>query len=299
MAFFTTPHQSQNRIITAYIFGLLFLFTACRGGGKESDANGSKEVLAEVYNKKLYAYEVQDYIPDNISGQDSLQIVRAFVEQWVKEALLLVEAERSVSQDLEIDRLVKDYRASLIIANYEQKLVEERLDTTVNESEITAYYQDNKQQYQLEYTIMRCRFMKINQTITPKGKDFIDKNWRSDTKRDMNQLQKLCKEFGEVCYFDEKQWHKFDHIKSFFPQGVLNEGFIRGNQEFTFRDNQYYYYLKVLERFSSQELAPISFIEEQAKKYILHRRKLALIQQIKESLYEREITGKDVRIHVQ
>jgi small-conductance mechanosensitive channel len=282
-------------ILFCFLTGFLLVF-ACKNID-QANTGTSDKLIAEVHNKRLMLSEVQNFIPDNSSAEDSIQIVRAYTERWIKETLLLIEAEKNVPKDLEIDRLVKDYRSSLIITNYEQSLLEQKLDTVVTEDEILQYYEANKEQYLLEHMIIRCRLLKLTHKITPRDKEFTDKNWRSNNRKDLMYLQRVCKEFGEVCYFDENQWHKFDHIRSLLPAGVINEGLVRSNQEFTFKDNQYFFYLKVFDLVSSQELAPLSFIGEQAKKFILHKRKLVLMQQIKEELYEREITGKNVKVH--
>jgi hypothetical protein len=79
---------------------------------------------------------------------------------------------------------------------------------------------------------------------------------------------------------------------------LISETQVSKNQEITYRDNQYLFYLRIFDKVSGQELAPLSFIEEQAKKFILHQRKLKLLEKIKESLYEKEILNKDVKIYV-
>ncbi len=277
----------------------IYLLAAIGCGQNSTLANGENDVLiAEVDNKKLFASEVEKFIPQGLQKEDSLQFVRTYTEQWIKESLLLLEAEKNLPKDLELDRLVRDYRSSLIITNYELLLAESRLDTIVSEDEIQSYYEANKEQYQLEYTILRCRFLKISQGVTPKDKEFTEENWRSNNPKDKLYLERVCREFGDVCYFDENQWHKFDHIKSLFPAGVLQETMVGNQQEFTFRDGSHYYYLKVLERFSNQELAPLSFIRDQAKKFILHQRKRSMMQKIKDELYEKEIVGKKIKVYL-
>jgi len=284
-------------LVLLFAGSTLIYLNAC----KQKDASGETEkdvLLAEVFNKKLMLSEVEYFIPDSITEADSSQIVRAYIDRWVKEMLLLTEAEKKLPPDLEIDQLVKNYRSSLIISNYEKMLVEERLDTLITEEEINAYYEANKSQYQLDHTILKCRLLKLKNEIAPRDKDFVDKNWRSNNRKDQLYLERVCREFGEVCYLDGAQWLRFDHIKSLMPAGIISEGQISKNQEITYRDNQYLFYLRIYDKVSGQELAPLSFIEEQAKKFILHQRKLKLLENIKEELYEKEILNKFVKIYV-
>ncbi len=71
-------------------------------------------------------------------GEDSSLIINAYVERWIRETLLLLEAERNIPSDLNIDKLVRDYRASLVRHSYEQFLVEQLLDSTVTKAELEA-----------------------------------------------------------------------------------------------------------------------------------------------------------------
>lgn len=285
-------HWVKSILISLSLYPIVF---SC--GQKSPGELLEDKIIAEVYNKKLYLKEILNYIPENISKEDSIQLIRSYTDKWVKETLFLLEAEKKLPKDLEIDKMVKDYRASLITNNYELMLIEQKLDTLITEKEIQEYYEANKDQYQLEYAILRCRLFKLNHQITPKDKDFTDKNWKSNNKKDLNYLERVCKEFGAVCYLDDKVWHKLDHIQSVFPSGILQDGMIKNQQEFTFRDQQYHYYLKVYERISKQELAPLSFIEEQARKYILRKRIMQLMQQLKDEIYEREIQTNSIRLY--
>ncbi len=276
--------------------GSLLFFSSCdriRTGivGKDD------RLLAEAYHKKLYLSELQGFIPDGASERDSTGIARAYIEKWIRENLLLVEAEKKLPQDLELDRLVRDYRSTLIISNYEKWFVEQHLDTIVSEQEVQQYYEANKQQYQLETTIVRSRVLKLRNDMSTRDRDFVRKNWLSTNKMDLRYLQRVCREHGEMCHFAEKKWLKLDQIKAVLPAGAINESVIRYNREYVFNDNTYSYYLKIFESVSDKETAPLSFVAEQAEKYILHQRKLRLLEELKETLYEKESTGNNVKVY--
>jgi len=273
---------------------VLFLVSC---GGQHGEKDEGDRIVAEVYNKQLKAKEVNAFIPSEATKDDSLAIARNYIERWVRDALLIREAEKQVSKDLAIDQLVKRYRTQLILSNYEKEFVEKNLDTLVSLEELQKYYDENKEQYLLETTIIRCRFMKLSKDITPRDKEFIVKNWKSDKPADIRYMKRVCKDFGEGCLFDEQAWLKLDQIKNMLPPGTINNSVIQYNREFTFRDSDYYYYLYVYEYVADKELAPFTFIEEQARKYILYRRKLKLLEEMKESLYEQETGTNNVKIY--
>ena len=54
-------------------------------------------VVAQVYQYKLYASEVRNSMPVGLSQEDSLTLVRDFIDSWVKEKLVLHEAEKNLT----------------------------------------------------------------------------------------------------------------------------------------------------------------------------------------------------------
>ena len=57
--------------------------------------------------------------------------------------------------------MVEDYRKSLLRHSYEQKLVEQRLDSVVTDKEIERYYKAALDQYQLDKTVVQGKFIKL------------------------------------------------------------------------------------------------------------------------------------------
>lgn len=100
----------------------------------ETGKGQDDRLLATVFNRSLYLSDLDEMIPESASKQDSTLFINAFTERWVRENVLMHEAEVNIPQDLNIDRLVRDYRASLIKHNYEQILVELEMDSTDRKS---------------------------------------------------------------------------------------------------------------------------------------------------------------------
>ena len=129
-----------------YILLLLFssLLASCEIVDLDKDDKGV--LLAEVYNKKLYLNDIESMLINQENEQDSISWLNAVVERWVKESLFLQEAERNLNPDINIDELMRSYRATLILNQYEKNYVEMKLDSTILEQELTDYYENNKEQ---------------------------------------------------------------------------------------------------------------------------------------------------------
>ena len=53
------------------------------------------KILATVQNKSLYLSELDGMLPENTSSEDSVKIINAYVERWIRKSLLMQEAEET------------------------------------------------------------------------------------------------------------------------------------------------------------------------------------------------------------
>ena len=275
---------------TFYIFVIIF-WVSCTPVEEAPQENDVE--LAQVFNKKLYLSELSGMVPEGASKEDSIKIIHAEVEVWTRETLLMHEAEKSIPQDLNIDDLVRDYRMSLIRHNYEQLLVETQLDSIVSEQELNNYYEKNKEQYQLRSSIFRCLLMKV-----PKDAPNLQelKNWWPGSKpENFQKMKNYAAQYATFYILEDSTWYSPHEVRSQLPNGVS----FNANQNLIQADNQFQYFFKVLEKKSEKEIAPLGYIQEQAKKVILHKRKMVLLDKRKEELYERETNKRNVKIYTQ
>ena len=254
-------------------------------------------VLANVHGKTLRLSDADAYLTPGTPVEDSLNQLRTFVNKWVRETLLLHEAELHFPDDINIGDLVRDYRASLIVSNYEKNLVESMLDTVISKEELEEYYEKNKEQYQLERPIIRCHFVKIHRPFD-ESRDFR-KWWDSERPEDFDKLMEFSRQNAEVYMLEDSTWWKVEEIAALMPPGMLSSQNMRSNRSLRFSDDEYEYYLRIAESVLSTEIAPLSYIREQAARYIMHKRKLDLLEQIKADLYDQGVQGEQVKIYIQ
>lgn len=275
--------------IIFYLFLPLF-FTNCDKEGRPED----DRELARVYDKMLYLSDMEGMLPSGITQQDSNQIIEQFVKAWTREAAMLKEAEANIPQDLNINKLVEDYKASLIKHNYEKILVERLLDSTVTEVELEGFYEKNKEQYQLETPIIRCRFVKAPRNVN--GVQDVQQWWESSAATDAEKLKAWCSTNATVHHLQDSAWYKVTDIAAYLPQGTLTVDNVGNKNDFTQRDDEFIYLFKVIELVSKKEIAPLSYIEEQARKVILHKRKTQLLEETKDKLYKEALRKNQIAV---
>jgi len=266
---------------------VLLACNAEQGGGA-----GDQE-LARVYNKKLMRSETQLVLPEDTPPEDSALMVSAYVQRWVYDQLLMYEAERNIPQDLNIDQLVRDYRASLVRFNFEQQIIAEKLDSTISEAELIQFYEHNKDQFLLENAILKALIIKIpKDQATPA----FQKLWSDRTPGALERLRAYCDQRATIALLDDEKWYKIDDLTAMLPSGALAAQHVVANKEFILQSDNYKYYLRVIKAIKSQEPAPLEFAKEQASKIILHRRKQQLLEQWKEQLYQKELRRENIKL---
>ncbi|MEZ5041850.1 MAG: hypothetical protein R2828_18285 [Saprospiraceae bacterium] len=256
----------------------------------ENDDKGV--ILAKVYNKTLYSLELDGLFPKGAMAEDSLQFLQTYVDKWVKDALVLHEAELHIPNDLNIDKLVRDYRASLIRNSYEEALVQELLDSTISQAELTEFYEKNKEQYQLETPIIRCNFIKVPLPVPEATK--LRQWWNSSSPADLKALIDYCNQYADAHILEDSVWYGVDDIAVELPAGTLTADNIGFKREFTQQDGQFQYFFRLYELKNRKDIAPLAYIEGQAKKVILHKRKLKLLEDTKADLYNNGIRSNSI-----
>ncbi len=270
-----------SRIWIGAITAAFLTVLACQPPAEEP----KDEPLARVYNKTLYVSELDGMIPEGTSSEDSLLIIEAYAERWIREALLLYEAENNIPKDLNIDKLVRDYRASLIRHNYEQQLYT-NIDSIITEEQLLDFYEKNKPQYQLETPIVRCHFIKVQRPV-PESSQV--RQWWEESQSDtasFNALVAYCNKYAELHQLEDSTWHEVAEIAEVMPEGTVTPDNIRAKRDFTQRTDNYQYFLRVFEVVNRQEIAPLSYVEGHARRLILRQRREQLLEDIKKDMYD-------------
>lgn len=275
---------------------LAFLAATLAACGKKTDDTGSNRLVATVYNRSLYLSDLDGMFPENATRQDTQQVITAFSDRWIREQVIMSEAERNVPKELNLDELVKKYRESLILSSYEEALTKIGLDTAITEGELSEFYQKNKEQYQLETPIVRCYFLKVGRPTDQI--DSLNKWWNSPKSGDnLSKLQAYAQKNAKNYIFEDSVWTRADDIVAMLPKGTLTSDNISTGKELTLKTDEAQYFFRALGVMNKQEIAPLSFIRAQASKYILHRRKIQLLEKKKQEMYDTELRKNNIKIY--
>lgn len=120
------------------------------------------EAAARLGKHVLYRAEVEEFVPKGLSVEDSTALARQYINAWAKENMFADVALAQLSKsELDVSRELEDYRRSLLRYRYEQRYINERLDTLVKEDEIREYYESHKNLFTLDVPVLKARYLNI------------------------------------------------------------------------------------------------------------------------------------------
>ena len=275
----------------------LTIVSSCKKQDPSTEKMPEPILLAQVFDYKLYFDDIKDLIQGYANAEDSLQQVRSLTEHWVSDRLILVEAEKNFPKEVNMNKLLEDYRQSLLRHFFEQHALEERLDTVITENDILKYYEANKEQHRLEAGILRGYYFKIKQP-QQRG-DKLLTWWKTFPEQHLKEVLAYADKHAKTNWSDSTQWHEMQMIVQLFPEGTLTPSAIRSNHGIVREDRDYMYLLYPLEVYYAQDIAPLARIREQAARFILHQRELELLERINKEIYDRDIKDERVKIYVE
>ena len=195
----------------------------------QSSSEG-EEAVASVFDQYLYKSDIVRVVPGALSGEDSARYVKSFIDNWVKEQLMLNKAMFNLKREEEedIDKKLDDYRASLTIYAYEKELVKQQLDTAISTDDILEFYEPNRKNFRLRYNIIRMIYIKVSKPVTDIRK--LRKLYVSDDEEDRANLSDYCLEYSNSFSLNDDNWVELEQVLEKIPLEVLDhEAFLKNN----------------------------------------------------------------------
>lgn len=249
-----------------------------------SNTNKQGKPVARVYDKTLYREDIEGVIPAGTSANDSIEITSAYINNWIRQELLLKQAEDNLDEtNRDFTRQIEQYRNSLIIYAYESELVKQKLDTVILMPEIETYYKANQNNFQLRENIVLASYVIINKNnpVAAKVKSLL----LSTREADKEKLQSLCQENGADFLINDGTWLSFTELTRKIPLTVDDpEEFLRKNKYFEVKDSTTMYYVAISAYKSKESISPLNFEINNIRTILLNKRKAELLKRMEEDL---------------
>jgi len=257
------------------------LFASC---GEEAPLDRGAVVLARVFNRSLFVRDLEGMFPAGTTPYDSILIANAYTQRWIREAVLLHEAEKNLPKDLHIDRMVRDYRSSLVRSHYEQVLLEQLMKTEISREDLLIFYEKNKIQYQLAAPILKGHLLVVPRILSVR--DSLNWLWDRPSAKNTGRLQELAMDYGLTCFLDESKWMAWEDIALYLPRSMRPNDLPRKGSGVVLPDGEFEVWLRLTESRKTGELPPLDYVEGQLRRMLMLSRKNQLLEDIKEDMLE-------------
>ncbi|PIP53964.1 MAG: hypothetical protein COX07_07895 [Bacteroidetes bacterium CG23_combo_of_CG06-09_8_20_14_all_32_9] len=271
---------------------LLFISVAC-----SSEKITDEKPIARVFNEFLYLSDLKDVLSGITSKDDSISLIKSFIEKWSKKQVLLHLAETNLSDEQKnVTRELDNYKTSLLIYKYQQSFISQKLDTVISEQELTEYYNAHPNEFQLEENIVKVIFIELPKSApTPEKVKIL---YTSTKIKDLKKLDEYCNKYAFKYDDFKKKWISFNSLLEMIPTNITDqETFLKTNKQIEVADTNYYYFVNLKEFQLAGNPAPLEFAVKLITPIILTKRRIELLNNLENNALKTELNKKNVEIY--
>lgn len=242
------------------------------------------DVLARVDRKSLRISEVQRMMPKGLSGADSVDYVDAYIDRWMVKQLKLQQAELMFSSSAaDIDRMVEEYRQSLLIRKIEQYYLDTEMRSEVTDAEIEEYYNRHSSDFLLTKPVVKGCIVAISDGYS--RREQLLRLMGSSRSEDRRDFEALCRKNNfPLTEFDE--WVDFSEFLSYVPvlRSVKYDDMLSRRNIQQIHHNRTYYCFRITDVLRPGDRTPLFMVRDNIRRIIINQRQGEVIRD-----YERRL----------
>ena len=256
------------------------------------------KAVARVGDQFLYQEDIQNLVPKGTSKKDSIAIVKAYIDNWATQKILLEAAEKNLKDDQieEFNILIDQYKTDLYTRAYLEQLVVRQIDTAVTDAQINEYYEANKQFFKNSNELVKLRYINLVKE-NPKFEK-IKAKFSSFTSKDKTELAELAVQFKSYA-FNDSVWVDINQVYEKLPfiNADNKTQYISDGINYQYPDSTTMWLVKVKQVLPKDSPTPLQFVKPTIKQVIINKRKLELIQKLQKEITDDAIKDDKYEIY--
>ena len=275
-------------MIRAYYIVMLVvatMFAACGSGDTFIGGDNGKRIVANVDDKELLLRDILADMPEGLTGIDSATFVRMYTDNWVLNQLKLERAKQVLTTSQgDIDRLVEDYRQSLIMRQLDQYYVDKELDTDITERQISAHYRMHSSQFVLNHDKVRGVVVRVSDKF--RNTSALSDALRNVSNDGMVELNAFAEKHSLQVTDLSGEWVTFSDFLSYLPtvrtrsyDNVLQKGKVQ-----SMKSDDIVFYFTIVDVAKRGSVAPLECVEDDIRRMLYAERRSEIVKR-----YEMEL----------
>ena len=242
----------------------------------------------QLGNYFLYQEDMEQALPYGISGADSVRFVEKFVQKWLEEQALYEKAEHNVRGDEKIERMVSEYRRTLVMNNYEHMLLLQKMNEELTEEELQGYYEENKQLFILEESVIKGVLIKV--PIASPGLKDLKKWYKDKSDEALEELEKYAFRNSVLYEYFYEHWVPVSELegKIIVNLAELSSDF-DSHRNIEVEDGEYCYLLHIDEFIPEGKEMPYDLARHEIINLLANKRRVEFMNKVKQDLYNQSM----------
>ena len=122
---------------------------------------------------------------------------------------------------------------------------------------------------------------------------------QSEKPEDLEELRSYCLRFAKTYSLEDSVWINFDEIIKATPlTAIANKvAYLKQNKFVDSQDDEYRYLIRIDEYRITDEISPLTFVEDQIRNIIINKRKVELANNLEEQVFNEAVNNKDFEVY--
>ena len=280
--------MKKNILIHLLVAG--FLFYGCTALEKKQQAGAAVEL-----NGQYIYYSTLDSLTLGLDSVDSARVCEQYIRQWAEDLLVYEEGEKRLSNtDREaINKMVVDYKQTLLAQAYERILIDRRMEKKFADSAVVAVYEQMPDRFTLDESLMKGIIV-----VVPKDAPKLDKLRKQLAEVSLDAIEKYAYQNASGYELFVDKWLTTTQIISRIPMERTElENKLRYSNHIEYADSAKTYILQITDKHMRGEAMPIDYARPQIEKILMNARQVEFMHNERERMYKEAIESDKIKLY--
>lgn len=296
--------MNMNKLRHLFLVSMLAL-VACTSTPTQKDAPTSSAkgsdavVLVTVDGATLTQDDLIRDMPKGWTGDDSVTFAKMYVDNWVLKQLKMKRATELLPLYEEyIERLVEDYRQSLIMRQLDQHYIDNDIDHIVTDQQIATYYRAHASEFKLNHNEVKGIIVKVDKSFR-NTKTLTTALVEARKTQDVTEIMALAEKLNLNVTDLTAKWITFSDFLAYLPTVSTNSyDYLLSNssaQVMHSDDATFHFIFTDVARKGST--SPLELVVDDIQRRLYAERRADIVSSYEEELRREALVGKRITFH--